>query len=208
MRPPVHSEEENMAALENLAPRAPIPPDVRSHWEALYVKHYQVVWRTLRRMGYSPDAAAEATQQAFLISVQRASDVLPVRERAFLFSTAIRVAKTTTRKHRRLELTQDLERPDLGRTAVALEQRQYALAILDRVLLHMDDDLITVFCLFELEEFSSPEIATWLDIPLGTVASRLRRARERFREITARLDTNLRLPIAPAPVTSTLRDDK
>ena len=42
--------------------------------------------------------------------------------------------------------------------------------------------------LFELEGLSSPEIAALLEIPLGTVASRLRRARAQFRTVVARLE--------------------
>ena len=44
----------------------------------------------------------------------------------------------------------------------------------------LTDDLRVSFVLYELEGLSSPEIATLLGIPLGTVASRLRRAREAF----------------------------
>jgi DNA-directed RNA polymerase specialized sigma24 family protein len=35
---------------------------------------------------------------------------------------------------------------------------------------------------FELEELEIPEIAAALEIPIGTVGSRLRRAREKFQE--------------------------
>jgi RNA polymerase sigma-70 factor (ECF subfamily) len=40
--------------------------------------------------------------------------------------------------------------------------------------------------LFELEEMNTFEIAGLLQIPAGTVSSRLRRAREQFEEIAAR----------------------
>jgi hypothetical protein len=48
-------------------------------------------------------------------------------------------------------------------------------------------DLRTVFVLFELEEMPTQEIATVLDLPTGTVASRLRRAREEFQKLVRRL---------------------
>ena len=41
-------------------------------------------------------------------------------------------------------------------------------------------ELRTVFVLFELEELSAPEVAGLTGLPVGTVASRLRRAREEF----------------------------
>jgi len=44
-----------------------------------------------------------------------------------------------------------------------------------------------VFVLFELEGMTTPEIAELIGIPLGTAASRLRRARETFREAASKL---------------------
>ena len=48
-------------------------------------------------------------------------------------------------------------------------------------------DLRTVFVLYELEELTMVEIARALDLPMGTVASRLRRAREAFEELSRRV---------------------
>jgi len=50
----------------------------------------------------------------------------------------------------------------------------------------MEMDLRAVFVLFELEELSTAEIAATLEIPMGTVSSRLRRAREEFQAATKR----------------------
>jgi RNA polymerase sigma-70 factor (ECF subfamily) len=52
----------------------------------------------------------------------------------------------------------------------------------------MESELVTVFILFELEGMSTPEIAQLLEIPVGTVASRLRRARAAFKTGAARLE--------------------
>jgi RNA polymerase sigma-70 factor (ECF subfamily) len=57
--------------------------------------------------------------------------------------------------------------------------------VLDQVLDQMKLDLRTVFVLFEVEEMSMGEIARILGIPIGTVASRLRRARIDFHERVA-----------------------
>jgi RNA polymerase sigma-70 factor (ECF subfamily) len=48
-------------------------------------------------------------------------------------------------------------------------------------------DLRAVFVLFELEELPTAEIASLVGVPVGTVASRLRRARGEFHRIAARL---------------------
>jgi RNA polymerase sigma-70 factor, ECF subfamily len=181
------SRGEEMEAATARAQR-PVDAQTRARWETLYVSYHQMIWRTLRRIGFSEDAAAEATQQAFLVSVQRSEDVREGSERAFLFSTAIRIAKTTARKLRRLDFGDDVDLPDGGSGSQHADHRDQALKILDRVLRSLDEDLIVVFSLYEIEGFSSPEIAELLGIPLGTVASRLRRAREGFRAAAQRVE--------------------
>ena len=54
--------------------------------------------------------------------------------------------------------------------------------LLDGVLDGLDGDLRSVFVLYEIEELTMAEIAAALEIPPGTVASRLRRARALFSE--------------------------
>jgi len=46
--------------------------------------------------------------------------------------------------------------------------------------------------LYEIEELSSPEIAALLQIPLGSVASRLRRARKEFRAVVKGIERAMR----------------
>jgi RNA polymerase sigma-70 factor (ECF subfamily) len=46
-------------------------------------------------------------------------------------------------------------------------------------------ELRAVFVLYELEDFTMAEIARTLELPPGTVASRLRRARETFERLAA-----------------------
>jgi RNA polymerase sigma-70 factor (ECF subfamily) len=67
-------------------------------------------------------------------------------------------------------------------------REHYARQLMDRVLSKMDTTLVSVFVLFELEGMSSPEIAELVGIPLGTVASRLRRARQVFKAEVEQLE--------------------
>src|SRR5262245_2975848 len=73
--------------------------------ERMFKAHHALVWRTFRRLGFDEDAATDATQQVFLVAAERLSDIREPSERAFLFSTTLRMAKTLTRKRRRIELT-------------------------------------------------------------------------------------------------------
>ena len=76
-------------------------------------------------------------------------------------------------------------------SAQALLDQKRLRQMLDRVLDALSDDLRVSFVLYELEGLSSPEIATLLRIPLGTVASRLRRGREAFELEVRRLKADL-----------------
>lgn len=157
----------------------------------LYRTHHRIIWRTLRRLGFSPESAADATQQAYLIALERLDRIVAGSEKAFLFSTAIFFGRTAFRKERRLELSDDpLLGSDLGRAARTIDDRQLVLQLFDRILADVDPDLLTVFTLYEVEGMTSPEISDLLAIPLGTVASRLRRARELFRTKAEQLETN------------------
>lgn len=60
-----------------------------------------------------------------------------------------------------------------------LLQRE-SLSQLDAILREMEEPLRVAFVLYELEEMTMAAIAETLDVPAGTVASRLRRARGRF----------------------------
>jgi len=53
--------------------------------------------------------------------------------------------------------------------------------VVETILNRLPEPQRIVFVLFELEEMTGQDIAALLDIPVGTVRSRLRLARESFR---------------------------
>jgi RNA polymerase sigma-70 factor (ECF subfamily) len=60
--------------------------------------------------------------------------------------------------------------------------------LLLRLLADLDENKREVFLLTELEGFTAPEIAEALEIPVNTVYSRLRTARETFQSAMARYE--------------------
>jgi RNA polymerase sigma-70 factor (ECF subfamily) len=175
------------AAVRDERASAPAPADRRL--ELMFVAHHAMVWRTLRRRGLTADAAADATQQTFLIAAERLGDIQTDSERAFLVGTALRVARTLGRKTIRWQLEENMDR----RVVEATDQgdARAAVQLCDLALSRVDPDVAEVFVLYEIEGLSSPEIAASLEIPLGTVASRLRRAREQFRRVVSRIETTI-----------------
>jgi RNA polymerase sigma-70 factor (ECF subfamily) len=161
----------------------------RQRLERMFKDHHESVWRTLRRRGLAPDVAADTTQQAFLIAAERLADIVPGSERAFVMATALRLARSGLRRQQRLDLEDDMDARQ-SRVGDVADARS-AVDLLDSILARIDPTLVEVFVLFELEELSSPEIARLLEIPLGTIASRLRRAREAFRAVANRVELTL-----------------
>jgi RNA polymerase sigma-70 factor (ECF subfamily) len=162
----------------------------RLRLERMFAQHHVAVWRSLRRRGLSPDEAADATQEAFLIAASRIADIHADSERAFLIGTARRVAHTLGRKVVRLQLDDDMDRR--VSTARDAGEARADLELCDLALSKMSPEFAEVFVLYEVEGLSSPEIAALLEVPLGSVASRLRRGREQFREAVARIERSLR----------------
>jgi RNA polymerase sigma-70 factor (ECF subfamily) len=148
------------------------------------------IWRCLRRMGIPSGDVDDAVQQVFLVVAAKLGSIAQGSERAFLFATASRIAANSRRSvHRRDEAHHQLlqaERPD-DPTQEELTDQLRARALMDQVLSEMPSDLREVFVLFELEELSVAEVADLLSIPIGTVGSRLRRAREDFQERVRRI---------------------
>lgn len=165
-------------------PRPPVQ-EHRQRLEAMFEAHHEVVWRTLRRFGLDADTAADVGQQAFVVAIERIDDIWVGSERAFLIGTALRIARSAHRRNSRPQLEA------LERHAASWDSAEHHIAMLelvDIVLQSLESSLLEVFILHDIEGFSAPEISQALQIPVGTVASRLRRAREEFRSLSRRLE--------------------
>jgi RNA polymerase sigma-70 factor (ECF subfamily) len=154
-------------------------------------EHFDAVYRAVKRFGAPPSLADDAAQQVFLVAASKLSAIEPASERAFLFGTAFRVAKELRRRADEVPPADPGERallsePDPAPDPEELIDRTRARLLLDDLLAEMPDDLRAVFVLYEIEGLTVPELATALALAQGTVASRLRRARESFEQGLAR----------------------
>jgi RNA polymerase sigma-70 factor (ECF subfamily) len=169
--------------------RAPAPA-TDARLRELFDAHLDFVWRSLRRLGVAELVVDDAAQEVFLVVARRLADIQLGREKSFLFATALRVASDARRAAARRGVSDSDALDAIADDAPNPEQiadRQRARAVLDRVLDGMELDLRAVFVLYELEEMTMADIATTLDLPPGTVASRLRRARDAFQAAVARI---------------------
>jgi RNA polymerase sigma-70 factor (ECF subfamily) len=149
--------------------------------------HLDFLWRFACRMGVGSAAAEDIAQEAFVIALTRIDAITLGKERSFLLSIVVNmVRRERQRRHRHEELTVEPAAREDDAPDRALDDKR-ARELLDRSLDALDDDLRAVFVLHEIEEETMADIAQLLDVAPGTVASRLRRAREEWKRATDRL---------------------
>lgn len=154
----------------------------RAQLERLVREHHTFVWRSVQRLGVPAADIADAVQEVFLLAGRKLDEIRD--ERGFLFQTCMYVAGHVRRRAQRCREVVDDDRVhaeiDERATPEQSAEESEARATLQTILDAMADELRVVFVLFELERLTMIEISRMLGIPAGTVASRLRRAREFF----------------------------
>ncbi len=161
-------------------------------FEDVYREHFRFVWRSLRRLGVPESDVADSTQDVFLV-VHRRLVEFEGRSKmtTWLFGICLRVARDRKRlAHNRrrsdddspLELAVD-ESVDIAGDA----ERRQGMRLLEALLDMLSQEQREVFTAFELEGLSGEAIGEALGIPIGTVHSRLRLAREAFERNMKRL---------------------
>jgi RNA polymerase sigma-70 factor, ECF subfamily len=166
-----------------------------SRLRAVVGNHLGLVWRVLRRTGLTPSDAEDASQDVFWVLAQRFDDVPERAQRSFLVSTALRVAsdRKQSKWHRSVCAGLDVEAraSDAPLPDEAVDIRR-AGALLDEALATLGEVERSVFVLAELEQLTRAEVAEVLGIPEGTVASRLKRARDSLETAVCRLRSRSR----------------
>jgi RNA polymerase sigma-70 factor (ECF subfamily) len=131
----------------------------------------------------------DVVQEVFITASRRAGEIASGAERRFLISVTIKIAANQRRRSAR-----QLDRPgcveehaDAARDGAALLERKRELEMFYSALDALPYEQRSVFVLHELEGFTVPQIAELLDVPRGTAASRLVRARRAFARSAERL---------------------
>jgi RNA polymerase sigma-70 factor (ECF subfamily) len=188
------------SSVEDLAERAWVEAARQGDLEAFnrLVERYQrLAYNVALRTIGQPDEAADATQDAFLAAFRGIHAFRGESFRPWLLRIVVNACYDQLRRQRRQPavsieaLTQQEESTapepaDTGRgpELVALD-REMGTAIeqaLDR--LPPDQRLVAILC--DVQELSYDEAAAVLEVPIGTIRSRLSRARARLRdELTA-----------------------
>jgi len=146
----------------------------------LIQQYYALLYRYAFRLSGSEADAEDITQQAFLTAQQKWKQL---REPAHAKAWLCTIARNLFLKHRRRERTipicslESVAEP-AGETWIdsSIDSDE-----LQAVLNQMPEEFRAPLILFYFEEFSYKEIAEQMDVPIGTVMSRLARAKAHVR---------------------------
>jgi RNA polymerase sigma-70 factor (ECF subfamily) len=159
----------------------------------MYDAHFDFVWCSLRRLGVRESDVLDQAQKVFLTAHFKLSEFEGrARVTTWLFAICQRIASDYRRSAPiRREVATDAAEIDRRRapqpSPLAGTESQERALVAESILDKLPEPQRTVFVLFELEEMSGDAIAELLAIPVGTVRSRLRLAREAFSREVKRL---------------------
>jgi RNA polymerase sigma-70 factor (ECF subfamily) len=152
--------------------------------EALYREHAGYVATFAHRLGIPRDDVNDLVQEVFLVAHRKGGyEEGPARPRTWLCAIAIRLAQRARRERARHDPS-DTPRIELAggpeRDPSAQLETRRSLEHIQQALETLDIDHRAAFVLYEVERESCEEIALALEVPIGTVYSRLHHARRKF----------------------------
>lgn len=140
------------------------------------------LYRFALRLSGSVDQAQDLTQEAAVRAWER-RDTTVQNWRAWLFQTLYHTFISNQRRSKRWGEVQVID-PEMTESGIGGDSLPALVAVEDvrRALESLPEHLRLVVWLSDAEDFRLREIATILDCPVGTVASRLARARSGLRQ--------------------------
>lgn len=151
---------------------------------ALVDTHYEGLYRFAYSMAKTPDWASDLVQQTFWIWAEKGSQLREKgKEKSWLFTTLYREYLKQAKQGARISYGEPRETPSQtidGNKEVAT--RIDSQRLLD-LLMGLEELFRAPLVLYFLKEMSYNEIAEVLDIPKGTVMSRLSRGKQKLRDL-------------------------
>lgn len=170
-------------------------------FEAIVSLYYEDLFRFAFSLARNRDEACDLTQQTYAIYAEKGRQVRDrSKVKSWLFTTLYREFLRLRERGRRL-VSMDDEETHVPEQAVESDSERAAEhAELLAVLTSLDAAHREILTLFYLHQHAYKDIAAILDVPIGTVMSRLSRAKESLRrklETAAPPEGIIVLPLAP-----------
>lgn len=147
----------------------------------LIVAHHAALYRYAFRLSGSQADAEDLTQQTFLIAQQKLHQLRDADRAASWLYAVLRSCfwKQQRRRHPPGTLLVNLPLEEIAEPAITTEDIDREA--LQAALGELPDEFRVVVLMFYFEELSYKEIAEQLEIPIGTVMSRLSRGKQHLR---------------------------
>jgi RNA polymerase sigma-70 factor, ECF subfamily len=156
----------------------------------LVEQHYELLYRFAYRLSGSAADAEDLVQQAFLAAHSKLGQLREAsKARAWLIAVVRNAYRKSLRKDRPLPFATTGEVPepcDEGAAAQALEKMTDVESV-QAALAELPEEFRAAVILFYFDDFSYREIADILEVPIGTVMSRLSRGKAHLRQRLAPL---------------------
>jgi len=164
------------------------PLDVR----AIHDAHAHFVWLSLQRLGVQTADLDDVAQEVFMVVHRRLESFDRTgRITTWLFAICLRVAANYRRRWRSSHEVpagdSNDDRPAALVAPDALLARREERHVAEWALGRLDVEKRATFVMFEVESLSCEEIAKIMNVPIGTVYSRLHAARRQLEKVIARV---------------------
>ena len=158
----------------------------RAAFERLWEAERAHIWRLAARLSGNPDAADDLTQEIGVRALEAFGSFRGASSPStWLFRIAVNVVLRWRERQARRDTNDDAETEGISSPEASPEEQLLNRAETERLhrfLERLPDDLRTPLLLHVWEGMKYHEIAAALDIPAGTVMSRLHKARQRLRK--------------------------
>lgn len=165
-------------------------------FDAIYEEHFDLVWRTARRLGVPEAGVDDVVQDTFLVLHRRLAEYDGRASiKRWALGICVKVVADHRRRWRRKEAQcvphaadsgGDVALASLAPSPSAEVEQNEALRLVEALLAELDEEKREVLVLAQLEEMSVPEIAEVLGANVNTIYARLRAARKDFDDAYAR----------------------
>jgi len=158
-------------------------------FRAFYAEHFGFVWRCLGALGVPTAGLDDAAQEVFVVVHRRLPEFRGESKlRTWLYGIVRNVAANARRSQQRRpghsELQADV--PGAGADPLQSLETREAVDFVQRFVRELDEPARDLFVLALVEQFSIPEVAPLLGVPLNTAYTRLRALRQAFQSALAR----------------------
>jgi len=165
-------------------------PDILN-FESIVSAYYQPLYRFGYSLAKSESEAGDLTQQTFFVFAEKSHTLRDTSKvKSWLFTTLYREFLKRRKKDSRIDHYEPELLENTGGSVAPEVHRSMDGQLAMEALAQVDEVYQQPLALFYLQDLSYKEIAEVLDVPIGTIMSRLSRGKAQLREIFQRNDAD------------------